>query len=85
MAHPPSQSSPDAYDLAISGGTVVLPEGPARTNVGVRDGLIAHIGPQALQARKIIDAAGRLVLPGSAGQPLPHADQQPWAGRSSAR
>jgi len=83
MAQPPSQFSPDVYDLAISGGTVVLPEGPARTNVGVRDGLIAHIGPQDLQARKIIDAAGRLVLPGGVDSHC-HMDQQPWAGRSTA-
>jgi dihydropyrimidinase len=83
MAQPPSQFSPDVYDLAISGGTVVLPEGPARTNVGVRNGLIAHIGPQALQARKIIDAAGRLVLPGGVDSHC-HMDQQPWAGRSTA-
>ncbi len=83
MALPPNQSSPDVYDLAISGGTVVLPEGPARTNIGVRNGLIAHIGPQALQARKIIDAAGRLVLPGGVDSHC-HMDQQPWAGRSTA-
>ena len=83
MALPPSQTSPDAYDLAISGGTVVLPEGPARTNIGVRNGLIAHIGPQALQARKSIDAAGRLVLPGGVDSHC-HMDQQPWAGRSTA-
>ncbi|MGC2029790.1 MAG: dihydropyrimidinase [Steroidobacteraceae bacterium] len=83
MAPPPTQSSPDLHDLAITGGTVVLPEGPRRTNIGVRDGLIAHIGPQALQARKIIDAAGRLVLPGGVDSHC-HMDQQPWAGRSSA-
>lgn len=83
MALPPTPTSPDVYDLAISGGTVVLPEGPARTNVGVRNGLIAHIGPQALQARKIIDAAGRLVLPGGVDSHC-HMDQQPWAGRSTA-
>ena len=83
MALPPNQSSPDVFDLAISGGTVVLPQGPARTNIGVRNGLIAHIGPQALQARKIIDAAGRLVLPGGVDSHC-HMDQQPWAGRSTA-
>jgi dihydropyrimidinase len=83
MALPPTQASPEVFDLAISGGTVVLPQGPARTNVGVRNGLIAHIGPQALQARKVIDAAGRLVLPGGVDSHC-HMDQQPWGGRSSA-
>ena len=83
MALPPTEIPTDVFDLAISGGTVVLPEGPARTNIGVRNGLIAHIGPQALQARKVIDAAGRLVLPGGVDSHC-HMDQQPWAGRSTA-
>jgi dihydropyrimidinase len=83
MALPPTQASQNGYDLAISGGTVVLPDGPIRTNVGVRNGLIAHIGPQALPARRIIDAAGLLVLPGGVDSHC-HMDQQPWAGRSSA-
>ncbi|HSY95488.1 MAG TPA: dihydropyrimidinase, partial [Steroidobacteraceae bacterium] len=83
MALPPIEIPTDVFDLAISGGTVVLPEGATRTNVGVRNGLIAHIGPQALQARKIIDAAGRLVLPGGVDSHC-HMDQQPWAGRSTA-
>jgi dihydropyrimidinase len=73
----------DFYDLAISGGTVVLPEGPIRTNVGVRNGLIAHIGPQAIDAHRRIDAAGRLVLPGGVDSHC-HMDQQPWEGRSTA-
>jgi len=83
MALPPIEIPTDVYDLAISGGTVVLPEGPTRTNVGVRNGLIAHIGPQTLQARRNIDAAGRLVLPGGVDSHC-HMDQQPWAGRSTA-
>src|SRR5580692_13070754 len=83
MALPPIEIPTDVFDLAISGGTVVLPEGATRTNIGVRNGLIAHIGPQALQARKTIDAAGRLVLPGGVDSHC-HMDQQPWAGRSIA-
>jgi dihydropyrimidinase len=75
--------SNDLYDLAITGGTVVLPEGPLRTNVGVRNGLIARISAEALTARKIIDAAGRLVLPGGVDSHC-HMDQQPWDGRSTA-
>src|SRR3984957_10181443 len=83
MAQPPSQFPPDVYDLAISGGTVVLPEGPARTNIGVRNGLIAHVGMGALRARETIDASGRLVLPGGVDSHC-HMDQQPWEGRSTA-
>jgi len=71
------------YDLAITGGAVVLPEGPVQTNIGVRKGLIAHIGPHALAARKTVDAAGRLVLPGGVDSHC-HMDQQPWEGRSTA-
>ncbi|HEV7613198.1 MAG TPA: dihydropyrimidinase [Steroidobacteraceae bacterium] len=73
----------DAYDLAIVGGTVVLPEGPVRTNIGVRNGLIARICTDTLKAGKTIDAAGRLVLPGGIDSHC-HMDQQPWHGRSTA-
>ncbi len=50
-------------DLVIRDGEVVLPEGPRRCDVGVRDGLIATIG-QGLGADHEIDASGRLILPG---------------------
>ncbi|MEA3152293.1 MAG: dihydropyrimidinase, partial [Gammaproteobacteria bacterium] len=71
------------YDLAITGGTVVLPEGPAPLEIGVRDGLIAFVGVGGLTARKTIDATGRLVLPGGVDSHC-HMDQQPWEGRSTA-
>ena len=71
------------YDLAITGGTVVLPEGPARMTLGIRGGLIAAIDPGPLPARKTLDATGRLVLPGGVDSHC-HMDQQPWEGRSTA-
>lgn len=71
------------YDLAVTGGTVALPQGPLRLNIGVRDGLIAWIGADAVQARKTVDATGRLVLPGGVDSHC-HMDQQPWEGRSTA-
>jgi dihydropyrimidinase len=71
------------YDLAITGGTVVLPEGPARMTLGIRGGLIAAIDPGPLTARKTLDATGRLVLPGGVDSHC-HMDQQPWEGRSTA-
>lgn len=77
----PTDDAP--YDLAVTGGTVVLPQGPERLNIGVRHGLIAWIGADALQARKTIDATGRLVLPGGVDSHC-HMDQQPWDGRSTA-
>ncbi|HEY3850425.1 MAG TPA: dihydropyrimidinase [Steroidobacteraceae bacterium] len=71
------------YDLAVTGGTVVLPQGPERLNVAVRSGRIAWIGADVVRARKTLDAAGRLVLPGGVDSHC-HMDQQPWAGRSTA-
>jgi dihydropyrimidinase len=71
------------YDLAIAGGTVVLPEGPTRVNVGVRDGLIAAISPDPLQARETLHVPGKLVLPGGLDSHC-HMDQPPWEGRTTA-
>jgi dihydropyrimidinase len=71
------------YDLAITGGTAVLPSGPAAVNIGVRDGLIAAVGPEPLEARRTLDATGRLVLPGGVDAHC-HMDQQPWEGRATA-
>jgi dihydropyrimidinase len=71
------------YDLAITGGTVVLPDGSAATNIGVRNGLIAKIDTHPMAARRTIDATGRLVLPGGVDSHC-HMDQQPWEGRSTA-
>jgi dihydropyrimidinase len=73
----------DAYDLAVVGGTVVLPEGPVPTNIGVRNGRIARICADPLKSGKTIDASGRLVLPGGIDSHC-HMDQQPWHGRSTA-
>ncbi|MGY1602919.1 dihydroorotase [Geodermatophilus sp. SYSU D00815] len=51
-------------DLLIAGGTVVSPTGRRRLSVGVRDGVVAHVGPGTPAARRTVDAAGLLVLPG---------------------
>ena len=79
----PSRTPEEPFDLAITGGTVVLPEGPARINIGVRRGLVSWLGSDAVSARKTIDAAERLVLPGGVDSHC-HMDQQPWEGRSTA-
>jgi dihydropyrimidinase len=83
MTRPDNPTADSIYDLAITGGTVVLPEGPARMTLGIRDGLIAAIEPGPLPARKTLDASGRLVLPGGVDSHC-HMDQQPWEGRSTA-
>jgi dihydropyrimidinase len=79
----PSRTPEEPFDLAITGGTVVLPEGPARINIGVRRGLVSWLGSDTVSARKTIDAAERLVLPGGVDSHC-HMDQQPWEGRSTA-
>src|SRR3982750_1899157 len=51
-------------DLVIRGGTVILPDRPARVDISVEDGAVVHIGPDADGARNEIDARGLVVLPG---------------------
>ena len=53
-----------AFDLAINGGTLVLPGGPVQAHVGVKDGRIAAIASQPLSAVETLDATDRIVLPG---------------------
>ena len=54
-----------SYDIVISGGRVVTPDGIQQVSIGVRDGKFAAIGEvSAKDATQTIDAAGRLVLPG---------------------
>jgi dihydropyrimidinase/allantoinase len=54
------------YDAVVTGGTVVLPGGRVQADIGIRDGRIAaiadSISPQ--DASEVIDAKGRLVVPG---------------------
>lgn len=52
------------FDLAFVGGTVVRPEGRARLHVYVRDGRVAAVTPDRLDADRHVDATGLLVLPG---------------------
>ena len=51
------------YDLALTGGTVHLPAGPALVDLGVRDGRIAAIGAVGDAGRRI-DCTGLDILPG---------------------
>jgi dihydroorotase (multifunctional complex type) len=51
-------------DLLLTGGTVVSPSGRRRLDVGVRDGVVVHVGPDAPSATRTVDAGGLLVLPG---------------------
>ena len=59
-------ASGDEYDLVVRGGSIVDGTGAAAfdSDVGVRDGKIAAVGPGLGKGAREIDARGRLVTPG---------------------
>ncbi len=72
------------FDLLIRGGTVVTAEHRAAADVGLRDGRVAALGPAlAGTARRVIDASGRLVLPGGVDGHA-HLEQRSGAGLMNA-
>ncbi len=56
----------EAFDLLIQGGVVVTGAGMARADVGVRGETIAAVAANLPSegARRVVDASGKLVLPG---------------------
>ena len=55
----------DLYDLSISGLVYDgLGNDPVNISIGIRDGLILHLGTDAIKGREHIDAAGLAVAPG---------------------
>ena len=52
------------FDVVIRGGTVVTAADTFACDVGIRDGRIAALGHDLGAAERVIDAGGRLVLPG---------------------
>ena len=74
-------------DMIIRGGRVVTPQGSGEMDVAVQGGkraALAHPGTLEAEARRVVDATGKLVLPGGIephthiGIPVPEM----WAGRS---
>lgn len=53
-----------ALDVIIRGGTVATASDTFQCDVGIRDGRVAVLGHDLGAAREVIDAAGKLVLPG---------------------
>ncbi|MEM2135964.1 MAG: dihydropyrimidinase [Candidatus Jordarchaeaceae archaeon] len=51
-------------ELVIKNGKVVMPGGVFEANVAVMNGKIVSLGKTELKADKIVDAGGKLVLPG---------------------
>lgn len=74
-------------DLLIRGGRVVTPSGVGEFDVGVvgeRIALVAERDATDLEARRVVDASGKYVLPGGI-EPHTHiatAVSEAWAGRS---
>ena len=52
-----------SYDLVIKNGLVILEGGEVKTDIAVKDGLIAALGT-GFEADKVIDAEGLIVSPG---------------------
>ncbi|MGQ0564119.1 MAG: dihydropyrimidinase [Gemmobacter sp.] len=71
-----------AVDLAIRGGQVVTPSGVVATDIGVTGGRIVVLGP-CPDARRVIDAEGRMVMPGGI-DPHAHVEQVSGMGLMNA-
>jgi dihydropyrimidinase len=54
----------EPFDLVIAGGTVATPTESFRADVGIRGERVAAVGLGLGPARRTIEAAGKLVLPG---------------------
>ena len=72
------------YDIVIRNGLVVDGDGEAgiRADVAIQDGKIAAVGAVAGEARRTIEASGRVVAPGFI-DPHTHFDAQLlWDGQA---
>ena len=67
------------HDLIIRGGTVATAGDIIRCDVAVKDGRIALLGDDLRDAEEVIDATGKLVLPGGIDSHL-HVDEPPFYG-----
>ncbi len=54
----------DEYDLVVRSGSVVLQDGLRNADIGIRAGRIAAVEEGLTNAKQVIDASGKLVLPG---------------------
>ena len=72
-----------AFDLVIRGGSVIDGSGAAAftADVGIRNGLIAAIGPDLPAGAEEIDAAGRIVTPGFVDIHTHYDGQATWDER----
>ncbi len=68
-----------AYELKITSGTIANSEDTFQADLGIRDGKIAAIGRSLGAADRVIDASGKLVLPGGIEAHC-HIDQESSTG-----
>ena len=73
----------EPFDIVVRNGRGVTPRGIEETDVGIRDGRIAAIGPDLKSAGEVIDARGLLVLPGGVDAHC-HIDQLVSSGARTA-
>jgi dihydropyrimidinase len=71
-----------SFDLVIKDGTVATSGGVTRCDIGVSDGRIAALAERLSGGERVIDAAGRLVLPGGIDAHC-HLDQPRAKGLAS--
>ncbi len=71
------------YDLVIRGGTIVDGSGgePVAADLGIRDGVIAAIGPNLAKGTEEIDATERIVTPGFVDVHTHYDGQAIWSQR----
>ncbi len=69
------------YDTVIRNGTLVIPEGSLKADLGIAGERIAAIGP-GLAGQQVLDATGKLVIPGAV-DPHVHLEMPVGAVRSS--
>lgn len=53
------------HDLIIRGGRIVTPKGTIQGNLGIAAGRIAAVSQESLKGHEVIDARGRVMLPGA--------------------
>ncbi|WP_119420101.1 dihydropyrimidinase [Desertibaculum subflavum] len=64
------------FDLVVKGGAVATATDTFRADIGVKDGRIAALADNLEDAAEVVDASGRLVLPGGIDSHC-HMDQPP--------
>ncbi len=71
------------FDMVIQGGTIATVAEVTRADIGIRDGRIVAVAERLTGGDIIVDAAGRLVLPGGIDAHC-HLDQPQAPGLASA-